>query len=321
MRSIVQLWAALLMATSALANDTVASQGAGGLELQRSDAIDMVSEDLFISVDEIRVRYVFRNRTAADVETIVAFPAPENDLESSYQGWGDVAFPSDFRTIVDGKPVTARIERKAFFKDQDHTALLNRLRVPITPGRGEKDDIIPALDRLPAAVKRQLLSLGLVEDQQWDNGGHGLAPRWTVKQIWWWTQRFPAGRELIVEHRYVPGVGRNNGTALLYPDTPETREQISRHCVDKQFLATVKRLDEAGHVPMDRWIDYVLVTGANWRSPIGSFRLVVDKGKPDNLVSFCESGVKKISPTQFEVRHSNWRPTRDLNVLIVEPGR
>jgi hypothetical protein len=33
-----------------------------------------------------------------------------------------------------------------------------------------------------------------------------------------------------------------------------------------------------------------------------------------------ESGVKKISPTRYEVRHANWRPTRDLHVLIIEPA-
>ena len=69
----------------------------------------------------------------------------------------------------------------------------------------------------------------------------------------------------------------------------------------------------------DKRADYVLTTGANWARPIGSFRLVVDKGKPANLVSFCADGVKKIGPTQYEVRHTNWRPTRDLHVLIIEP--
>jgi hypothetical protein len=44
---------------------------------------------------------------------------------------------------------------------------------------------------------------------------------------------------------------------------------------------------------------------------------VVDKGRADNLVSFCAEGVRRISPTQFEVRHRNWRPDRDLAVLLV----
>jgi hypothetical protein len=29
--------------------------------------------------------------------------------------------------------------------------------------------------------------------------------------------------------------------------------------------------------------------------------------------------VRRISATRFEVRHRNWRPTRDLNILIVTP--
>ena len=67
----------------------------------------------------------------------------------------------------------------------------------------------------------------------------------------------------------------------------------------------------------ERRIAYVLTTGANWSGPIGDFRLTVDKGEPDSLVSFCADGVKKIAPTVFEVRHANFTPTRDLDVLIL----
>ena len=63
---------------------------------------------------------------------------------------------------------------------------------------------------------------------------------------------------------------------------------------------------------------YVLTTGSNWRAPIGDFRLVVDKGRVENLVSFCGSGLRRISPTQFEMRRRNWRPDRDLAILIVQ---
>jgi hypothetical protein len=46
--------------------------------------------------------------------------------------------------------------------------------------------------------------------------------------------------------------------------------------------------------------------------------LVVDKGAPRNLVSFCADGVKKIGPPQFEVRRKNWRPEKDLQILLLE---
>ena len=66
----------------------------------------------------------------------------------------------------------------------------------------------------------------------------------------------------------------------------------------------------------ETWLGYVLSSGAYWKGPIGDFRLVVDKGSTDNLVSFCMDGVKKISPTRFEVRKANFEPQRDLKILI-----
>ena len=63
----------------------------------------------------------------------------------------------------------------------------------------------------------------------------------------------------------------------------------------------------------------MLVTGGNWKKPIGDFRLVVDKGDPKTLVSFCGDGVKKTGPTRFEMRKTNWRPERDLSILFLEP--
>jgi hypothetical protein len=93
--------------------------------------------------------------------------------------------------------------------------------------------------------------------------------------------------------------------------------------MDSDFIAAVDKRssknEQIGPEMPDTRIDYILTTGANWAHGIGDFRLVVDKGKPGNLVSFCADGVKKIGPTQFEVRHSNWRPTSDLHVLIIEP--
>src|SRR3954469_7168232 len=95
--------AAWLVAAPADANDSTAETAAGGLVLTRSNAIDMVSEDLFVSAEQIRVGYVFRNRTAADVRVTVAFPMPDRDLGP--EQFQDVAFPSGFKTMVEGRAV------------------------------------------------------------------------------------------------------------------------------------------------------------------------------------------------------------------------
>jgi hypothetical protein len=316
------------MATAAIANDTTASTGAGGLVLERTNAVDMVSEDLYLSADEIRVRYAFRNRTPRDVETIVAFPMPDRDLSVEYGG--DVAYPSNFRTRVAGQPVKAKLERKAVVKGADHAAVLRQLGIPIAPD--SINDATRAMDRLSDAQKKRLIALGLAGDEEYDDTGkgmkHHLIPLWTVKDKYWWSQRFPAGRDLVVDHRYVPGVGGSLESAIAFKSmrgTSDFRQMAALYCIDDAFIAAVDRLSRKDEVQgpgmPDKWIDYILTTGANWRSPIGDFRLVVDKGKPGNLLSFCEDGVRKISPTQFEVRRKNWRPTRDLHVLIIEPRR
>jgi len=102
----VPILLALALAAPALANDSVAVTAAGGLVLVPNDAIDMVSEDLYVSRREVRVRYVFRNRTRAPVRVTVAFPMPDQQLAEDEDG--DVAWPGDFRTRVAGREVAIR---------------------------------------------------------------------------------------------------------------------------------------------------------------------------------------------------------------------
>jgi hypothetical protein len=316
--------AALALAGPASANDSVAVTAAGGLVLVPNDAIDMVSEDLYVSRREVRVRYVFRNRAPAPVRVTVAFPMPDRDLAIEEEG--DVAWPADFHTRVAGREVPMRVERRALLGGADHSALLARLGVPVA-GRGGEDAMFDALDALAPADQDRLAALGLVElSGEPGTGRRHAAPRWTVKETWHWNQTFPVGRDLVVEHRYRPGVGGTVATALGSREIRAGdygREMIERYCIDDDLIATVDRIarrSEGAWVPLaETWLSYILTTGANWRSPIGEFRLVVDKGDPNVLVSFCGEGVRRISPTQFEVRHRNWRPTRDLHVLFLVP--
>jgi hypothetical protein len=307
------------LASPTLANDSTAEHAAGGLVLTRSADIDIVSEDLFISAGEIRVRYVFRNRSPRDIRTVVAFPMPDRDLAEEY--FRDVAYPGDFRTRVDGRPVTMAVERKAVLGGVDRTTLLASLG--LTP-----DSESEALDALPADAKKRLVQARLAEADEYDAGRgweRHLVPAWTVRETWHWEQVFPAGRDLIVEHAYAPGTGGSVDTPLSIPgfrSSPEGREMIARHCIDSAFLGGLDRLARRGRATPEQRIGYILRTGANWRSPIGGFRLVVDKGAPSNLISFCGEGVRKISPTRFEMRRTNWRPDRDLDILIVQaPAR
>lgn len=309
------LLALFALAAPAIANDSTAEHAAGGLVLTRSTDIDMVSEDLFVSAGEVRVRYVFRNRSPRAIRTVVAFPMPDRDLTEERDS--DVAYPSGFETRVDGRPVRMEVERRAMRGGVDYTTVLGSHSV-LPTSEGEH------LDRLPETSRAALVKLGLAEPVESDSGRgmvRTLAPAWTVKETWYWLQSFPAGRDLVVEHRYVPGTGGSVDAALGFPEfraSPEGRAMIRDYCVEPAFLSGLDRLRRQRPATPEQRIGYILTTGGNWRSPIGDFRLVVDKGAPTNLVSFCGEGVRKISPTRFEIRRRNWRPDRDLRILIVQ---
>lgn len=321
--SLVLLSFAALAGGAAAANDGIAEREAGGLVFRTTDAIDMLSEDLYVSASEIRVRYLFRNRTSDDVRVTVAFPLPDHDLRADF--YGDTAYPRDFRTSVEGRPIAMQVEHRAYWQGVDHTDLLNRLGVPIMYGDGgDLEPIVEALSRLPEPERRRLLALGLVEPFDDPRPGRMISPVWTVRETWHRDQVFPAGREIVVEHRYRPGAGGALGTGLVSPELRQSesgRADIARYCIDDAFLTALDRIAARGapEYVSEQRVSYVLTTGAGWASPIGEFRLVVDKGAPDNIVSFCGEGVRRISPTQFEMRRRDWRPERDLHVLILRP--
>jgi hypothetical protein len=311
------------------ANDSSAELGAGGLVLTRNDDIQMRSEDLYLSATEVRVNYIFFNKAERDVTIHVAFPMPDVTLSEE-----PLTIPTnaaenllDFKTVVNGRAVVANVEQKAFVGDIEHTALLRSLGIPLAPHTGSA---VEGLNKLPREKLSDLEKNKLIELQEMNEGDGWKTyplPRWTLKTTWFWEQTFAANSELHVEHKYKPATGDSAVTFLGEPSVEAElwlEEYKQKYCIDRDFLNTIKRARAAvkfdyGAPFSEKRISYILKTGANWAGPIENFRLVVDKGDPKNIVSFCGKGVKKISPTQFEVRYQNYLPKKDLDVLILRP--
>jgi hypothetical protein len=310
----------------AISNDSTAELTTGGLVFTTNKAIVMREERLFISLSVIHVRYVLFNKSDKDIRSTVAFPVPDIELDPP----SNVAIPNDdsenilgFTTMADGQYLNARVEQKVFANGVEQTGLLRRLGVPLAP---HLESTVTALDSLPRQEWTNLVNLGLATIEVYSTGMYPnavmkehLSPRWRLKTTYFWEQTFPAQRELLIEHRYKPSVGSSVVT-LVGNTNPEletyAREERKQFCTNDDFVETVRR---APHPFQERRIQYILTTGANWAEPIRNFILIVDKGSPGNLVSFCEQGVKKISPTQFEVRKTNFIPKSELSILILEP--
>lgn len=324
-RAAVFLGLALAAATPAAANDSTAEIGAGGIVLAQNFSVAMQSEVLHISMDEVRVDYVFRNRSDRDVETLVAFPMPDMDVSPYWE----VAIPNlddnflGFTVTVDGRAIRPELQQRAYVAGVDVTDRVLAAGLPLAP-IGDYDGL--DVSHLSDAEIEDLQSWGIVMVQG-DLGRAGGRPQidatWTLKSAYWWRMVFPAGVDVAVEHRYVPATG---GAAGLFVLGDGTRTEphpyyADKFCVDKGFLSAVRKRDAAsgGDGPhySERWLSYVLSSGANWAGPIGTFKLIVDKGSTDNLVSFCGQGVTKTGPTTFEMDMDGFLPEKDLDFLFI----
>jgi Domain of unknown function (DUF4424) len=325
--------AALASASNASANDSVASINLGGLTLSPSALVTMDSEDLYLSENRVRVRYKFTNTGSRAEHLLISFPLPvpsemerEESLASGmYQEWDQL----DFKTLIDGKPAPLSRHDVPLVRG---TSVESRVKALGWPVLFWEDATFSArLNALPEEISAKLVAEGLLIDDA-DNGGGGvrnLRPGWYVQTHVTRHQTFPAGATITVEHSYKPFVGGSASSSLNRDIRDETMKGpdglAAAFCVDKPFLAAYDRkmygtLAKANPdiTVVQSWMGYVLKSGANWAGPIKKFRLVVDKGRADNLVSFCMSGAKKISPTQFEIVKTNFEPTKDLDILFLE---
>ncbi len=321
---IFSLLAALVFWTlAAKANDSTAEIAVGGLVLTQSNDIALDKEDLYISENEVRVDYVFTNTSAKDIDTLVAFPFPDQIFKDEDDYFISSLDNKKIRTTVDGKPVKLVYEKKAVLNKADITAKIKKLKLPID---SDGDDFHAAVLALEPGVLATLLQDGTIRKREWDKAPLPYFPGWVFQSFYTRHQTFPAGKSIKVQHRYVPIVGGSVGGNL----DPENRaedwhiERAKRYCFDDAFFKALDQRVAAAKLPeyatnySEVWLGYILKSGANWKGPIKDFRLVVDTGDANALVSFCSEGIKKIGPTKFEVRKKNLEPTRDLDVLIVK---
>ncbi len=322
----VSLLAGLVVLAPAGANDSTASLDAGGLRLTSNADIRMESEDLYISRAEVRVVYRFRNTSARDISTLVAFPlAPmQMDEGSNYELHGsDPVNVMDFQVTVDGRRVEPSVEVKAMRFGVDVTDVLRRHGIPPTMRTQSQDSheaLWNRLTNMPADARSELERYDLID---WNtrfgaDGKPWANVHWDTYITFYWFQTFPAGRTIEVTHRYRP-VPRQ---FFFVAEELGSAERQKAYCLDADFQRAVRARLQAGpqNVMLGFELKYVLKTAGNWLGPIQRFRLTVEKSKADSLVSLCAKGLRRVSPTAFVVSRENYSPEDDLRILFLEPA-
>jgi len=305
--------------TRVSANDGVAGLGVGGLVLKRTDRVRMVSEDLHISPDRVRVKYRFRPVGEEGLETIVAFPLPPIPVSNMDETVGmpdpPRANPLDvvhFRIRVDGRRVRPLMAVRVFTDKGEITDLLAEYGVRPYDWP-DYEVFMRRLRALPAEARKRLEKAGAVRWLAPDDPEYG----WKLQITYFWRQKFRPGRDTFVEHEYMPIAGH-----FFYSAEDDTWA-AKRYCIDEGTRRGIRRMIRRQgpdrELLMATQVDYVLTTANTWAGPIGRFRLVVDKKRPDSIVSLCWKGLRKVSPTRFESVKRDFRPERDLEILFLDP--
>lgn len=324
------------------ANDGYGGLTATGLQLQSTSQIRMVSEDLFLSPERIRVKAVFQNEHAEEAHGQIIFPLPPISLaemvETSFAISPERLAKEDvvgFAALVNGTPVKVQTDRIAVrsrsFVEQrslaaqfeepgeEVTGQLRELNIPLSM---HVDKVVKLLARLPQTSKDQLQRLDLADFYP----DSPPVPNWSIVVRYHWPQRFPAGSAVTIEHSYAPSPP---GGIFVWPKPGEPldsyhQDLVNTYCIDP---ATQKALGTLIHPSAGKQsgpgagsavlLDYVLTTANTWHGPISTFHLTIDKGKPGSILSLCIDGIRKTGPTTFVVEKKDFKPTQDLRLLIV----
>jgi hypothetical protein len=314
----------------ALANESATELATGGLIFVHSDSLEMLSQDLAISTSEVSNRYRVVNKSDNAVTVLAAFTMPDVHIEGADDS---PSLPTDdpanllaLTVTVNGAPVSPKVEQRVISAGLDRTQLLRDLGIPLAPHLASTQG---ALERLSPDKAEELGRLGLVEVEAFDDGSgmrKHLGARWMLQTTFYWDQTFPAKGETVIEQRYKPSVGRSAQTLLGSPGgekEPWYDEYKDKYCFGYEFLAAVEGARKAagsrfGAPFSEQRIEYQHKTWVNGLgSPIKEFRVRVDKGTPENLVSFCGEEPKKVDETKLEVTKSDYAPDGTLSILFL----
>jgi hypothetical protein len=315
----------LLMCISlpALADDSSASIGAGGLVVLKNEKrIAMAKEVLTIGLNKVKVDYEFRNDTDDSVTTMVAFPIPAYTWSADPKATPEQAGFDDFKLTIEGKPTKFTIEIRAKAKGKDVTALLKADGIDIASFGHDEDSSGPTFaefDKLSAAQKAVLVKAGIVDSNigEKDAGTKDdpiySHPHWSVEKKYYWTQTFPPHSTVHISHEYTPVLGGNfvekaDFVAVAPNAPPEKLEAGTYRAFTVPELRSVclseplrKHMVETAHDPNN---DFRRIE----RPPV--------KTKDDfYAISFCWPGpVTKVSANEFKATATDLIPKSELRI-------
>lgn len=337
----------------AVANDSELGTPTGSFVVSKNPHIAMRSELLQISLNKIRVEYVYENTSDEAQNIIIGFPVARFDYD---YGTSPLPHTLKVRTWIDGQEYEYEnsefkpdeecrsrwLERNGIFDDAGYCFQYQRsLKVFDNDGcSGQEVDLTPAQRTRIERLRSEERALGCsfierpdvpqVDYNTWANYYVGNTTTY-VRQ-----QQFEPSSTVKVVHEYVPDISGG----IFYYRTNDFRDldeyseydfftDVYLQCATQSdALVAVEAWErhleyekKFGHsAPMDdivSWniIDYILTTGTNWRGPIGHFRLEIFDENP-LLISTCFEGLERVAENRYVFETLDYVPTENLSVAL-----
>jgi hypothetical protein len=310
--------AAALICSSVHANEPFA---AGGLVLDPAAPIVVAQQDVYLSIREVRVSYVYESDAAQTVA--MSFPMPIVPIDGGPDNLGGFQLEegSDHTNYaaasikVGGQKIEPTVREFAYFNGVDITAELTALGIPVYVGDGELKAALAGVDAAKVAdlVQREIIYLDSYGDPQNVN--------WQYQSVLEWTQDFAAG-VTEAEISYTPMNGYPDDVHNQYFGEGEdiyVAEAREAYCIDDALLKALNKKRTAGSYFELVWLDFAPSAEERAR-PVEEFSLVVDKqdtadwSDDMDYVAFCPVDSKKIAPTQFQWTATDFTP-RDFKLV------
>lgn len=321
----------------AFANDTAGTTAAGGINFVKTPGVSMEREELTISPNNVKVSYLFKNNTEKDITTQVFFPLPPYRMEGVNASWDNEVSRDtknapfvNFSVSVQGQPANYNTNIRAVINGQDVTQTLQQAGIPLNPALVGGD--IPMQDQAKIDQwQSKARTLGLLDDAG--------KPKWQKQMVFYWTQTFPAGQEILIEHQYKPAAGAFyagvNPGKTLNDLMSENEQRIAsvfnlnlENLIGKDALKNwlVERIQQnssnntSGIYAYFFNINYILTTGANWGGPIKNFSLDIIKPADATMAYNQFYGNRTVMTNKDDPNHiiiflKNFTPQKNLQIL------
>lgn len=312
-----------------LGNDSQLWIEGGSLRFEKNSAIQMKKELLAVEIKRttnknilcnLSVDYTFANLTPKAQTIKIGFPmSPCNAI---WETESCPKKPSESSLTIDGKPfegaqwTTSFIYKNEILQDlsyQEYSPAIQEVLSSFTTKNIHQGiSVLIGKEKQKKISDQQelkVLELCHLLDKKTKTTNCEALPNLELQRVFVWQTTFEANKTVQVSHRFPDVCGFGN---------PENSLRPQDHCLNEPPIDGLwKKIRNSSTSCSPVFFRYVLKTGANWASTIEDFELKIKRERPEDLISTCFQGVKKINASEFSASRTNFEPKEDFSMVII----